>query len=89
LGDGPRLRPKIPTSARQCVSEASGLRRRVNTNIEHEIPCGDRLVKMTIFLDNIRCIPESRQRGRNCCACGGQAIYAQLDERNEPLAYFV
>ena len=57
-------------------------------NEETEIMWGDRIVKMMIFFDNVRCIPEDRQRGRNCSACGGQAIYAQLDDRDEPLAYF-
>ena len=56
----------------------------MNTDIEW----GERVVKMMIFFDNVRCIPENRQRGINCCACGGQAIYAQLDDRDEPLAYF-
>jgi hypothetical protein len=57
-------------------------------NSENEIMWGDRLVKMMIFFDNVRFIPESRQWGEKCCACGGQAIYAQLDDRDEPLAYF-
>jgi hypothetical protein len=52
------------------------------------IEWGERVVKMMIFFDNVRCIPEDRQRGRKCCACGGQAIYAQLDDRNQPLACF-
>ena len=56
----------------------------MNTDIEW----GERVVKMTIFFDNVRCIPEHRQRGINCCACGEQAEYAKLDEREEPLAYF-
>ena len=56
----------------------------MNTDIEW----GDRLVKMIIFFDNVRDIPEHRQRGRNCCACGRQAIYVQLDDRDEPLGYF-
>jgi hypothetical protein len=56
----------------------------MNTDIEW----GERVVKITIFFDNMRCIPEHRQRGRNCCACGKQAIYAQLDDRDVPLAYF-
>ena len=56
----------------------------MNTDIEW----GERLVKMMIFFDNVRVIPENRQRGINCCACGGQAIYARLDARDEPLAYF-
>jgi hypothetical protein len=55
----------------------------MNTDIEW----GERLVKMMFFFDNVRCIPENRQRGRNCCACGGQAVYAQLDDRDEPVAY--
>ena len=55
---------------------------------ENEIPWGERVVKMTVFFDNMRCIPEIRQPGKECCACGGQAIYAQLDDRDEPLAYF-
>ena len=55
---------------------------------ENEIPWGERVVKMTVFFDNMRCIPENRQRGRNCCACGGQAIYAKLNDRDEPLAYY-
>jgi len=56
----------------------------MNTDIEW----GERVVKMMIFFDNVRRIPENRQRGRNCCACGGQAIYTQLDDRDEPFAYF-
>ena len=55
---------------------------------DNETLWGERVVKMTIFFDNVRCIPEDRQLGKNCSACGGQAIYAQLDDRNEPLAYF-
>ena len=55
---------------------------------DNEILCGERVVKMVIFFDNVRCIPEDRQRGRKCCACGKQAIYAQLNDRDEPLAYF-
>ena len=51
----------------------------MNTDIEW----GERVVKMTIFFDNVRCIPEDRQRGKSCCACGRQAIYAQLNERDE------
>lgn len=57
-------------------------------NSENEIMWGERLVKMMIFFDNVRFIPENRQPGKECCACGGQAIYAQLDDRDEPLAYF-
>ena len=38
----------------------------MNTDIEW----GERLVKMMIFFDNVRCIPEHRQRGRKCCVCG-------------------
>jgi hypothetical protein len=53
-----------------------------------DIEWGERVVKMMIFFDNVRCIPEDRQHGRNCCACGRQAIYVQLDEGNEPLTYF-
>jgi hypothetical protein len=53
-----------------------------------DIEWGERVVKMMIFFDNVRCIPEDRQHGRNCCVCGRQAIYAQLDDRDEPLAYF-
>jgi hypothetical protein len=56
----------------------------MNTDIEW----GERLVKMMFFFDNVRCIPENRQRGINCCACGRQALYVQLDERDEPVAYF-
>ena len=52
-----------------------------------DIEWGERLVKMMIFFDNVRCIPENRQRGKNCCVCGEQAQYAQLNDRNEPLAY--
>jgi hypothetical protein len=55
---------------------------------ENEIKWGERVVKMTIFFDNVRCIPENRQRVRKCCACGQQAIYAQLNDRDESLAYF-
>ena len=56
----------------------------MNTDIEW----GERVVKMTIFFDNVRCIPENRQRRKKCCVCGEQAQYAQLDERDEPVAYF-
>jgi hypothetical protein len=56
----------------------------MNTDIEW----GERVVKMMIFFDNVRCIPEYRQRGINCCACGRQALYVQLDERDEPVTYF-
>jgi len=55
---------------------------------ENQTLWGERIVKMTIFFDNVRCIPENRQRGRNFCACGGRAIYAQLNQRDEPVAYF-
>jgi hypothetical protein len=34
----------------------------MNTDIEW----GEHLVKMTIFFDTVRCIPEDRQHGRNC-----------------------
>ena len=57
-------------------------------NEDNETLWGERVVKKVIFFDNVRCIPEDRQRGRNCCACGRQAIYAELNERDEPLAYF-
>jgi hypothetical protein len=57
-------------------------------NTENEILWGESVVKMVIFFDNVRCIPEHRQRGRNCCACGRQAVYAQLNDRDEPVAYF-
>jgi hypothetical protein len=57
-------------------------------NSENETMWGERLVKMMIFFDNVRFIPGNRQPGKECCACGGQAIYAQLDDRDEPLAYF-
>jgi len=53
-----------------------------------DILWGERVVKMMIFFDHVRCIPEDRQQGRNCCACGKQAIYAQLNDRDEPLAYY-
>jgi hypothetical protein len=56
--------------------------------IENEILWGDRLAMITVFFDNVRCIPEDRQRGKQCCACGRQAIYAQLNDRDEPVAYF-
>ena len=56
----------------------------MNTDIEW----GERIVKMTIFFDNVRCIPENRQRGRKCCVCGGQAIFVQLNDRDEPVAHF-
>jgi hypothetical protein len=78
--------PQIPTSKRYGVSRPSGLRQRVNMSTH--IEWGNRVVKMMIFFDNVRCIPEHRQQGRNCCACGRQAIYAQLNDRDEPLAYF-
>jgi hypothetical protein len=54
----------------------------------NDIEWGERVVKMTVFFDNVRCIPENRQRGRKCCACGRQAVYAQLNDHDEPLAYF-
>jgi hypothetical protein len=38
-----------------------------------DIVWGERVVKMTIFFDNVRCISEDRQRERNCSACGGQS----------------
>jgi hypothetical protein len=57
-------------------------------NMNTDIEWGERVVKMTIFFDNVRFIPENRQPGKECCACGGQAIYAQLDDRDEPLAYY-
>ena len=56
--------------------------------MNNNIMWGERLVKMMIFFDNVRSIPENRQRGKECCSFGGQAIYAQLDERDEPVAYF-
>jgi hypothetical protein len=56
--------------------------------MNNDIEWGERLVKMMIFFDNVRDIPENRQQGKQCCACGGQAIYAQLDGRDEPVAYF-
>ena len=57
-------------------------------DIENEILWGDYLAMITVFFDNVRDIPENGQRGRKCCACRGQAIYAQLNDRDEPLAYF-
>jgi hypothetical protein len=56
----------------------------MNSNIEW----GERVVKLTVFFDNVRFIPENRQPGKECCACGRQAIYVQLDDRDELLAYF-
>jgi hypothetical protein len=56
--------------------------------MSNDIEWGERVVKMMIFFDNMRCIPEHRQRGRNCCACGEQAQYAKLDERDKPFTYF-
>ena len=56
--------------------------------MNNDIEWGERIVKMVIFFDNLRCIPEDRQRGRNCCECGRQAIYAQLNDRDEPVGYF-
>ena len=53
-----------------------------------EIEWGERVVKIMIFFDNLRCIPEENQRGNICCACGGQAKYVQLDDHDEPIAYF-
>ena len=55
---------------------------------ENEILWGERVVKMMVFFDNVRCIPEDRQRGKNCCACGRQATHVQLDDHDEPVAYF-
>jgi hypothetical protein len=52
-----------------------------------DIEWGERVVKMVIFFDNVRCIPEHRHRGK-CCVYGRQAIYAQLNDRDEPIAYF-
>jgi hypothetical protein len=54
--DDPRLRSLIPTSACFGVSKPNGLRRggNMNTDIEWD----ERLVKMMIFFDNVRCIPE-------------------------------
>ena len=57
-------------------------------NSENKIMWGERLVKMMIFFDRVRCIPENRQVGKQCSACGGQAIYAQLNDHDEPLAYY-
>jgi hypothetical protein len=57
-------------------------------NSENEIMRGERLIKMMIFFNNVRCIPEGRQWGKSCSPCGGQAIYAQLGDLDEPLAYF-
>ena len=51
--------------------------------MSNDIQWGERVIKVTIFFDNVRCIPEDRQRRRKCCACGRQAIYAQLNERHE------
>ncbi len=56
----------------------------MNTDIEW----GERLVKLMIFFDRVRCIPENRQRARNCCVCGRQAIYVQLYDGDEPFAYY-
>jgi hypothetical protein len=56
----------------------------MNTDIEW----GERVVKMTIFFDRVRCIPEHRQQGRECSACCRQAMYVQLNDWDEPVAYF-
>ena len=56
--------------------------------MNNDIEWGESVVKITIFFDNVRCIPENCQRGRKCCVCGRQAIYAQLNDRDEPLGYF-
>ena len=56
--------------------------------MNNDIEWGERVVKMTIFFDNVGGIPENRQRGRNCCACGRLAVYAQLNDHDEPLAYY-
>ena len=53
-----------------------------------DIEWGDRLVKMMIFFDNVRSIPENRQQGRKCCVCREQAEYSKLSDRDGPLAYF-
>jgi hypothetical protein len=55
---------------------------------ENETLWVERIVKMMIFFDNVSCIPENRQQEKECTVCGGQAIFAQLDDRDEPLAYF-
>ena len=57
-------------------------------DIENEMLWGDQMVEMTVFFDNVRDIPENRQRGRKCCICGRQAIFAQLNDRDEPVSYF-
>ena len=47
---------------------------------------GSRLVKMTIFFDNVFRIPATNQRGKFCIACRQRATYVQLDNDGEPLA---
>src|ERR1700722_7236468 len=83
--EGSRLRQMFPPSERDGGSKPGGLRRRATMNNDTE--WGEHVAKMTIFFDNVRCIPENRQRGRHCRACGGKAISAQPDDRVEPLAY--
>jgi hypothetical protein len=56
--------------------------------MKNDVEWGERLVKITVFFDNVRCIPERRQRGKHCCTCGRQATHAQLDDRDEPVGYF-
>ena len=48
---------------------------------------GSRLVKMTIFFDNVFRIPRSSQGGKFCIACRQRAAFVQLDNDGEPLAY--
>ena len=48
---------------------------------------GSRLVKMTVFFDNVFRIPPTNQRGKFCIACRQRATYVQLDNDGEPLAY--
>jgi len=48
---------------------------------------GSRLVKMTVFFDNVFRIPPTNQRGKFCIKCRQRAAFVQLDNDGEPLAY--
>jgi hypothetical protein len=54
---------------------------------QNETQWGSRLVKMTIFFDNVFQIPPSNRRGKFCIACRQRATFVQLDNDGEPVAY--
>jgi len=59
----------------------------MRTEITKE-PWGDRLDSVRIFLDNVRLIPQSNQRGKCCAVCRGQAMYVKLDSLERPIAFY-